>query len=363
MHLRSLYLHNFRVYEEAHFEFCPRVNVISGPNAVGKTTILEAIHFLAFGRSFRTSQVQDLIRQGAPYFYIEAIFEKHGIEQKLKISTDGKERRIIYNSTPCQSFTTLIGLLPLVAITPDDASLVKGAPNIRRHFLDLQIAQVDPFYVHTLTRYSRAMRQRNYLLRAKNPSTIESWEHEMAHAASYLCRQRHAAAVDLQRCGSALYRGLSGEDKDLLLNYKNSAPVASGEDPVKHYYLQQYQKLRRREMDLGYTLSGPHKDDLVIEIGKGEARFFASEGQQRSVVAALHLAEWERLNTLAGDAPLLLIDDLGISLDSVRREKLIAHAATVGQVFLTSTQDVNVDAEKKHLELVEGTRDGRDKGT
>lgn len=357
MHLKSLYLHNFRIYEEAQFTFSPRVNVICGPNAVGKTTILEAIHFLAFGRSFRTSQVQDLIRQGADYFYLEATFEKHGIEQKLKISLTGKERRIIYNSTPCQSFSSLIGLLPTVAITPDDASLVKGAPAIRRHFLDLQIAQVDPFYVHMLTRYGRAMRQRNYLLRAKNASTIDSWEHEMANAAAYLCHQRYGAACDLQVSGSELYRRFSGEDKDLVLGYKNGAPTASGEAALKAYYLQQYHKMRHREMDLGYTLTGPHKDDLAIEIGKGEARFFASEGQQRSIVAALHFAEWERLRQLSGEEPLLLFDDIGISLDERRRERLMAHAAGLGQVFLTSTHDVSVgmvSVEKKIIEVGQG---------
>ena len=111
MQLRSLYLHNFRIYEEALFEFSPSVNVICGPNASGKSTILEAIHFLAFGRSFRTNLTKDMIRKGDKFFYVEASFVKHGIEQKLRVSSDGKERKIIYNSTPCPSAASLLGLL------------------------------------------------------------------------------------------------------------------------------------------------------------------------------------------------------------------------------------------------------------
>lgn len=342
MLIKSLYLKNFRIYEEALFEFQPLFNPICGPNATGKTTILEAIHFLALGRSFRTGQVTDLIRQGASYFYLEALFEKNGVEQRLKVSSDGKERRITFNSTPCQSLASLIGTLPLVTLTPDDATLVKGAPSLRRQFLDLQIAQSDPFYVHALMRYNRAMRQRNHLLRERQLATIESWEYELAHSAAYLCKQRAAAVTDLQQRGSALYRTLSGEDRDLLLTYKNNSPIASGEEQAKHYYLNHYQKLRGREMELGYTLSGPHKDDLIIEIGKGEARYFASEGQQRSIVAALHFAEWDRLHALSGEAPLLLIDDVGISLDSSRKQKLLSHAASLSQVFLTSTEKISL---------------------
>lgn len=354
MILRSLYLHNFRIYDEAFFEFCPRVNIICGPNACGKSTILEAIHFLAFGRSFRTIQTKDMIRKGAKFFYVEASFIKHGVEQKLRISSDGKERKIIYNSTPCSSATSLLGLLQIVAITPDDAALVKGSPVGRRHFLDLQIAQVDPLYVHLLTRYNRAMRQRNYLLRAKNPSTIESWEHEMANAAAYIYKQRSAAAKDLQEKGRKLYRALSNEDSDLTVTYKAALPEIKEDAGIMAYYLQQYAKLRSREMVLGYSLTGPHKDDLAIEVGKGEARFFASEGQQRSIVAAMHMAEWERLNALAGVMPLLLVDDVGISLDDSRKEKMYAHVGGLGQVFLTSTHDLPIqlpDAERKTLQI------------
>lgn len=336
IYLKKLYLRHFRRYEEAFFQFNPTINTIIGPNAYGKTTILEAIQFLMNGRSFRTQKIPDLIHHDKTHFFVEASFVKQGVEQVLKISYDGHERKIIYNSTTCQSSANLLGLLQGVTITPDHASLIKGAPLVRRHFLDLQIAQVDPLYVHYLTRYTRAMRQRNVLLKHKNLSTIKSWEQEMAVAAAYVTIQRHTAVGDLQKLINPLHDLLTGDQQNLVLAYK-SAPV---EDPssLSEHYLHQWDKIRHREKEVGMTLYGPHRDDLLIKIGEKEARLYASEGQQRSCVMALRLAEWQRLKELSHEAPLMLIDDVGISLDASRRQKLGELLKTLGQVFLTCTE-------------------------
>ena len=174
----------------------------------------------------------------------------------------------------------------------------------------------------------------------------------MANAAAYISKQRSLASADLQERGRKLYKALCNEESDLIVSYKSALPALNEEAGVMAYYLKQYAKLRTREMVLGYSLTGPHKDDLEIEVGNGEARFFASEGQQRSIVAALHLAEWERLNALAGMKPLMLIDDVGISLDDSRKEKLYAHIGGLGQVFLTSTHDLPIKhPEKKTLNI------------
>lgn len=339
MFLRTLYLHNFRCYQEAFFEFCPGINTICGANAQGKTSLLEAIYLLIAGKSFRTSQVSDLTRLGTNNFFIEASFVKHGIEQQLRISCNGKERKIFHNHNLCPS-SSLLGLLRGVVITPDDAALVKGSPLVRRHFLDLQIAQIDPLYVHHLGRYNRALRQRNALLRAKSHATLDSWEFEMATSAAYLTMQRSLAVQDLEKSGRRLHKILSGEGEEMQLVYKNGAPLNAGLTVLRTHFLEQFQKLRYREMILGATLSGPQKDDLTVAIAEKEVRFFASEGQQRSCVAALRFAEWERLNELGSEAPLMLIDDVGVSLDSSRKDKLLTHIQSLGQVFLTATQEM-----------------------
>lgn len=343
MHLSALHLRNFRLYADAFFEFSPKVNVIQGKNARGKTTILEAVYFLMTGRSFRTSQPSDLIRHGETSFSLDALFIKHGIEQRLRVHYDGKDRKVIYNSTPCSSSLSLLGLLQGSVIHPDDAAVVKGAPAVRRHLFDLQLAQSDPLYVHHITRYSKAMRQRNFLLKAKSVAAIDSWEHEMAHSASYLVLQRHKLVQDLQKYGGPLYSSIGGDCEDFCLKYKAHGTGGSIGDSqaLRDLFSGQYQRHRQREMDLGSTLTGPHKDDLSVLLNGKEARLFASEGQQRSAVIALRLAGWECLRERCTEVPMILVDDLSMSLDTSRRTLLLERLGHMQQVFLTTTENLS----------------------
>ncbi len=340
MQLLSLFLKNFRFYDQVFFEFCPAINVICGSNACGKTTLLEAIYFLIAGRSFRGAQMGELIRHGEQNFFLEARFIKNGLEQSLKIYSSDSQRKILYNSTEYPSFSSLLGLLQGIVLSPDDIGLIKKAPATRRHYLDMQLAQVDPLYVHHLMRYSKAMRHRNHLLRTKQPNATTCWELEMAQSAAYVTRQRAAAVGDLTALGEPLHASLSGETAPLALAYKTTHPESMDIDARKQLYVKQYNKDRSREMHLGMTLTGPHRDDLTIALNQRDARFFASEGQQRSCVAALRFAEWERVRRLGEEMPLMLIDDFGTNLDEGRRQRLLSQIQTMGQVFATSTHEL-----------------------
>jgi DNA replication and repair protein RecF len=354
MFLRSLYLKQFRRYQEAFFEFSPSLNVICGPNAKGKTTVLEAIHLLMLGRSFRPSQSVELIHEGTSSFFIEAFFNKHQVDQTLRFYFDAKERRILYNQTSLTHLSHLLGLIQGVVMTPDDVNLVKGAPQIRRQFIDVQIAQVDPLYVHHLTRYMRAMRQRNQLLKQKTTKTIESWEYELVQAAVYLMQQRRKTVDALQSFCEDFYANLTHEKETLTLHYRPSGSKSLDPEEMKAEYTQLLHKQRDREMMIGYTLSGPHKDDISIHIGGRDARQFASEGQQRSCVTALHFGEWQQLKLRADHPPLFMIDDVGISLDSTRQQRLVEQLSSLGQVFLTTTDSTllkNYRGEKKVFHL------------
>jgi DNA replication and repair protein RecF len=205
------------------------------------------------------------------------------------------------------------------------------------------VAQVDPLYVHHLTRFNRAMRQRNHLLRTKNLAGIESWEFEMANSSAYLTAQRIMAVSDLKTACQKLYEGLTAQPASFSIEYKTSAPIDKEMESLKKYYLTRYQTLRTREVQLGFTLTGPHKDDLSIEIDQREARFFGSEGQQRSCVAALRLAEWGRIKSYGDGIPLLLIDDIGMSLDETRLDSLLNQIQNLGQVFLTTTKELKIE--------------------
>jgi DNA replication and repair protein RecF len=353
MFLQSLYLHNFRSYEEELFEFSPHLNLIYGANAQGKTNLLESIYYLISARSFRTHHASDLIRNGTPHFYLEAHFIKHGIDQALKISYSPQEKRIIYNNTSYSSGSELLGLLQGVVITPDDNALLKGAPLLRRTFIDIQIAQTNPLYTHHLHRYNRSMKQRNHLLKAKNSLTIESWEHEMASSAAYITIERAKVIKDLECKAQELYSLLMKSDDSFQLEYKSGCPATENLGQARDYHLEQFRKMRFREMELGNTLTGPHRDDLLLFINKKDCHFFASEGQQRSCIAALRFAEWQRLKEEAAEPPLMLIDDLGISLDRTRRESLFEHIHALDQVFITSTEREHSFGSKpcKHIKI------------
>ncbi|MEI8365409.1 MAG: DNA replication/repair protein RecF [Parachlamydiaceae bacterium] len=346
MHLRAIYLRNFRLYEEKLYEFNPGLNFIRGPNGHGKTSLIESIYFLMTGRSFRTSQTSELVRHHASHFCIEAFFIKHGIEQKLRVYYGGNERRITHNATTYPFLNSLLGLLQGVIIHPGDDALVKGAPGTRRQLLDTFLEQSDPLYVHHLTRYDRAMRQRNHLLRARNASTIDSWEYEMANSSAYIVKRRAEATNGLHAQGQELYKMLSGSSEIMNLCYKAngagddfSGEMSTALTRLRQIFRDQYRRHRPREMELGATLTGPHKDDLIISLNDREARSFGSEGQQRSCAAALRLAEWEQLQAASQETPIMLVDDIGLSLDASRKNHLLAHFAKLGQVFITTTSD------------------------
>ncbi len=333
MILRSLYLNNFRRYEKAEFHFEPGVNLFYGSNAVGKTTILEAIGLLITGKSFRTSKLTHLIRAGESYFFIRAYFEKDGVEQTLGFGYDGKDKKVIHNNTPCATTSALFGIMHGVVLTPDDIEMIKGGPALRRRFLNLQIGQVNPAYVQHASQYQQAMQQRNCLLKAKQTASIEIWENQMAQSGAYLCQERQTLVDCLEKGASPTFSALSNQKENIALSYHS---FYSGEAN----YRELLEQNRLKDMEMGFTRFGPHRDDLIIQVDTKEARHFASEGQQRSCVAALRFAEWDLLKKRSNLSPLLLLDDIGVSLDENRRHFLLGELDKAGQVILTSTEDM-----------------------
>ncbi len=336
MWLKRLFLHNFRNYENAHVNFAPGINVIEGENGQGKTNLLEAIYLLSTGRSFRTAFLNDLIRHDAPGFFLEAEFERDGIEQTLKISFDGQTRKVQHNATTYANFSNLLGLLPSVLFAPHDVNLISGAPADRRRFINLHIAQSDPLYVHHLLRFGKALKQRNCLLKAGSKDGIEVWEAEMALSALVLVHKRNEAIDKLQKRLSPLAKELSLEFDEFQLDYHPS--IASD-------FEGQWAHMRKRELIVGSTQCGPHRDDLQIALHGKKAKSFSSEGQKRSCLAALRFAEWEVLRTRFEDKPLIGIDDFGVHLDSARSKQLRNRLGSFGQVFLTTPKDAHIQSD------------------
>ncbi len=351
MQIRSLHLKNFRNYPEERFVFGPEVNLICGPNARGKTTILEALHLLMTGRSFRSQHLKELIRHKCSDFFIEVSFAKFGVEQTLRMTYDGVEKGMFYNRTPCKTPAGLIGVIPGTIMVPDDVSIVKGPPALRRRYLDILLAQSDPLYVHHLMRYQRALRQRNILLREKKTEALEIWEAELAKSAGYIAEKRYSVLVNLQAECCSVMSTLSEMREEISLKYKCQCP--ENEEGKAEFYIHLFRKMRNKELHFGTTLAGPHKDDVQILIGEKEARQFASEGQQRSLVSALRFAEWQTLRNFSECPPVMLIDDLGISLDIRRRAKLRELLSGLNQVFITTTEKEDLYSSKGSPCLIE----------
>lgn len=321
--LKRLELKNFRIFPALSLEFKPGINAIIGRNALGKTSILEGIHLFSTGRSFRTTRLTDLIRQGATSAFLKVTFEKDGVEQTLSLEFNKEERKIFHNHTRYPYFSSLLGLLPSSIYAPSDISLISGTPSMRRRFLDISLSQKDPSYLSHLVRYNKALLQRNALLKKEETLTLDIWEEEMVKEALPLIEKRQKAVKQLEQLAQKHYKHFIKEEESIALLYEKSV---EGKDLGARLA-----ENRKKEFLLGHTLHGPHRDDISFYIQSTLAKSYASEGQKRSLIAALRLAECEEL-----DAPLFLIDDFGMHLDDSRKENFTLLLKSERQTLLTS---------------------------
>lgn len=336
MQINRLYLKNFRRFDEAQFAFSEKGTLILGPNAVGKTTLLEAIHILIFGRSFRAISLNETIQEGKTNAGIEIAFTKEGIEHTLGFYFGEDQRKIRLNRSEYKSVSSLIGLLLGASLLPSDIHLISGQPQLRRQFLDYLIAQLDPLYLHHLVRYAALMKNRNALLKNRDFRTIDFFEEEMAKSASYISLARKSASLELDRLAKEQFNLFGERGEELSVRYiaEKSAPFLSKEE-----FLECFQKNRPREAHIGFTIVGPQKDDLELLLSGKECKLFSSEGQKRSASAALKLASWVHLKTSAGANPLLLVDDAGLGFDRNRKERFFNSLQDRGQVLITSAEE------------------------
>ena len=325
--IKHLYLKNFRNYSEKELSFSDRINLFLGANGQGKTNLLEAIYLISTGRSFRTEKLSDLIYSGEKAFFVEGILEKDGVEHRIQISFDGEQKKLLLNNNSYTTLQQLLGVLPSVLHTPWDGELIEGPPAIRRRFLNIHLAQSDLLYVHHLSRFWRALKQRNTLLKLRSIQGIECWEEEMALSAAYL-----------QNARRQLLNALLSPLTKIAPPLSQDTPTISYQPSAADQYLAQLKKHRDRELYLGTTLIGPHRDDFDLSINQKNAKDFASEGQKRTLTTALRLAEWHLLSESIGTGALLGIDDFGVQLDAKRRAHLIESMSGFSQVFITTPE-------------------------
>jgi DNA replication and repair protein RecF len=334
MWIQRLYAKNFRNYSDLSIEFDKGVNVIIGENGQGKTNLLEAIHFAATGRSFRTEKLSDLIHHAKEETFTHLEYDHHSIEQSIKIQYGEAGKKILVNQTSYPSFSSLTGTVPTITIAPCDIALIMGSPQERRRFLNLLIAQHDPFYLIELMRYQKALKARNILLKRQSRETIKVYETLLAQSATFITKARLKAVETLSSLMQSNFLSLTGKNLKVSLNYsfKNT--------PSLDYFLEQFNKHREQEEKLGNTLSGPHRDDFLFLLQEKEAKLYASEGQKRALLIALKLAEMTLLKISTHIDPILFIDDFAIHLDLYRCQLFEELIQTYPQVFITTPQNL-----------------------
>ena len=357
MQITEMTLRSYRSYETLHLAFDPGVQIFLGANAQGKTNIIEALYYAAFGRSHRTSSDAELIRVGADGAHIGLSFRRHDVPGELSFTfARGARRRITYAGESLRQ-RDLIGILPMVLFSPEDLFLVKGAPALRRRYLDAELSQASPAYYGELLRYTRILKQRNAVLkdireRLAAPDDLSPWDAQLARSAAYIVTRRIAAVAQLGAL-SARVQAVLAAGEELALAYEIAGAGAEdfAEDDMTESLHVWYNKMlcegRARDIARAATGVGPHLDDLVLRVGGMSLRSYGSQGQQRTGALALKLAELFYLQENIGEAPILLLDDVMSELDADRRRALldfIRHEHI--QTFITATDAAYFPAER-----------------
>ena len=350
MKIKGLYLHNFRNYGLCSLQFPAMVNIFYGKNAQGKTNLLEAIFYAAFGMSHRTFQEDDLFGDGRREMAVKADFTSFDSDYEIKIKRyeqNGRIKKELLLDNVNIKAKEHYGTLNTVMFSPEDLQLIKGEPQLRRRFFDMQIAQTDKAYYELLVKYNRLLQQRNRLLkeiRDNNGDKVQLnlWNNELSATAARIIKKRLATLEKLLVIASGIYASIAGGSESMLINYalKTSNDFIlqqsdKSENEWQEFYLKELHERQALDILRGNTSIGPHRDDLFFYVSGKLLKAFGSQGQQRSAALALKLAQLEYVKNNTGEYPVLLLDDVMSELDSERRTHLLKFIDGRVQTFIT----------------------------
>lgn len=338
MYVKSLHILNYRNIGQTDIELSSGINCFVGQNGAGKTNLLDTIYYMSFCKSFFSTPDSQNIRHDEPFFVLQAIYERKGLEEQICCGVKrGCKKQFKRNKKDYQRLSEHIGLLPLVIIAPFDELLIAEGSEERRKYADSVISQCDKVYLDNLLKYNRLLQQRNTLLKQMQEqeqpdmSLLDVFDIQMAQLGTVISQRRAQFVEWLQPVLTEYYRSISSGREVVSMNYVTG---------LQRYDL--YNGLveaRPRDLVLGYTSRGVHKDDIEFSLGEYPIRRVGSQGQRKSFVIALKLAQFQYLTEYNGIKPILLLDDVFDKLDSVRGDNLISLVASeqFDQIFVTDT--------------------------
>jgi len=340
MILSKLSILNYKNIAEAQLEFSSKINCFIGRNGMGKTNVLDAVYYLSFCRSASNPIDSQVIRHDQPFCMLEGTYD-----DDLTISVGmkrGQKKHFKRNKKEYKRLSEHIGLIPLVVVAPSDTLLIEGVSEERRRLMDMVISQYDRSYIDALVRYNNAHQQRNALLKQEDPAPdpllLQLWEEQMAESGEELYRKRAAFVEELTPVFQRYYEHISGGEEQVGLRYVSHCQRG----PL----LEVIQRDRHKDLAVGYSLHGVHRDDLEFTLADHPMRREGSQGQNKTYVIALKLAQFDFLRRTASQTtPILLLDDIFDKLDADRVEHIVSLVAgdSFGQIFITDTNRDHLD--------------------
>lgn len=352
MKLESIELTNYRNYSHLSLSFSDSVNIFLGENAQGKTNLLEAIYVLAIAKSARTAHDKDLIKWDKEYGKIKGKITRHGDTVPMEIVISKKGKKAKANHLEKRRLSEYVGICNVVMFAPEDLNLIKGSPAIRRRFIDMEMGQIAPVYIHDLGEYLKVLQQRNALLKdfsrhaGSSGALLDILTEKLIELASGIVMRRQAFVSGLNKWAIEIHSDISHGRERLSIAYHSSVrDVLENCDRSKivNAYEETYERLKKREIERGLTLIGPHRDDLQFQINDRDVQTFGSQGQQRTAALSVKLAELELIRHEVGEYPLLLLDDVLSELDDARKTHLLGVFKQKVQTFVTTTSVAGLD--------------------
>lgn len=368
MRISKLEVLNFRNHKENEISWAPHLNVITGPNGAGKTSLIDAIHYLCMSRSFVSTSDMYVTHQGESYFMLKGLF--HGeIRAEFEVSCSysrGEGKKIFVNDGPLDRLSDLIGMVPVVVLSPDDKRLTLDGPAERRSFLDSFISQISAGYLRDLIDYRRIRKQRNTLLQDYKGAYqiledyLEPWNKQLVETGSRIVAKRFEVLENFKEYLRKDYAMISGMSLTTSLKYQTFCEPSIDPKEIESQYIDILASTLDKELEREQTLTGPHKDEILFYLDEFELRRFGSQGQHRLFALSLKLAQLHYYSDELDDLPIFMLDDVFGDLDIKKTEILLqALQEHKGQTFITSANPVpfedyvNFDEDRNQFFTVE----------